>query len=126
MDQIHNALRHVRDRTGLECRYEIRCAGNGSVSAAIWKDGVGCDHVTAAAARVDAGGQASARIAKFVAVLSEVYVRAVARGYCGRRRAPVETLLPLQQAAQLRAPIRPTVAVAIEHEQITFLQIDGW
>jgi hypothetical protein len=35
-------------------------------------------------------------------------------------------VLPLQQAAQLRAPIRPTVAVAIEHEQIAFLQIDSW
>src|SRR5262245_52937903 len=78
-DQLDDALRYVRDGAGLICPDEIRCAGNGLVASAVGEDGVGADHVTAAAAHVDAIRQIATCVAQFVPILAEINMRAVTR-----------------------------------------------
>jgi hypothetical protein len=63
LDQLHNALRYMRERVGPERRHEIGRAGDGAVAAAVRKHGIGRDDVTTAAAHVDSGRQLAAGVA---------------------------------------------------------------
>jgi hypothetical protein len=124
--ELRDARGYGWDGSALECADQVGHSLNDLVPPAIWQRRIGCDHVSAIAAHIDAGRQITAAVAECVAVLLEINVSAVTRRERGRRSTSVIfALLRQQQLLERGAAIGPAVTIAIENEQTTLCQIDS-